>query len=1118
MKRFLLLLLTCVCATLGAWAEDSGYFGKNKTSTWETSGTTLSINVDERGDLALWGTYGDGTPSLTGLTKVVFTGTIYSKADDDLDNGGGSDGEALKKFKDLIVDLSGATMPTTTFWGQTGIVIGTSSEYPKNIIVPSAYASNPSSFPTLQSYGALASSYVNLYSINGSNLKAALGDFSNANIAGVKGSCTTLEVYNFSNGDLGSCGFTTIDFTNTTLTGSTTVPTGATVYVNTAAEKSYITGENVNVQVRFNGTATVAAGDNLGTNITSTLDGYEANNNLSNITTLNITGQLTEDDVTWLKTNENSLTGLTTLDLTGATFGAGVTKASVADAVPSTTTVLYPAQYTISDGCTVTIDMGKAVGDGLATILTQAKTALGSTSICTLIVNGPVSKDDLIAMGGTNMTEATRIDLSGATLATDASVDNIQVPTTLLSLVLPPNNTVSSTLANELDNKASNFEYVYSNSSDDGATVPTYVWIAKTGVMAHVFANESSLTSAVYLKVAAKSGVTLEAASVDLSQTGMANLQYLDVSESGLTTAAAPYYKAPHWNPYRIILPNGWSSNDMATFAANSNVGAIAAVYSYHGTTLKIMEIVDASYSQAALADPRIVKSGTTEVDVVSGYYDGNTYAQFGTNLLAALNNMGKPSFTVTTKDANNNDVVTTYTNTVGQSVKTISIETTSAAPNTLTFDNPSITTLKAENLVQNNAELNVSACSALTSLSVKGSNLKSVTASNNTSITSADFSGTAIATTTNFNGATKLATFTTTSESIFNGKVDLTSSALLDFTSEARFGGDINFNASSSLASIDLSGATFSNNASVIHVDEGSTEGETIISGLKKTAGIKVPSSFANTADTRIHPYDERYVSVASSTAADYKEEESNMTFHDKTTGDKYRYWYQGTSDNDGIVTIGTSSERRISSIISNHSALSSATHAKIKVVGPLTSADITSLQSLNCIALDLSEATYEGNETGVTIGTLLKASFSNTTDLGVHSNVKFIALPDSCTRDYILNEKALAGLKNSVYCVIAVNETSDGKDLTSYSFQSGSLQPAVVAFQNSSASEWTKILSTDENPTTKYFSSVSNFKKLKISGLINSYDLSQRAQALDADGHLVRRGEYRPDTYPDC
>ena len=826
--------------------------------------------------------------------------------------------------------------------------------------------------------------------------------------------------------------------------------------------------------------------------------------NISVTSNLTSTSDLTEDLTSSVIT---ALQGSSTIHIVGDPTACDLVYNYLVTTnnVPAANVTKTPTKDAIEyDDCTITINRDYTT-DSMATLLQTAHDYLAgltpAVTMCTIKIVGTVNNTDLSSLNNTSATGATRIDLSDATLATGASVGDIQVPTTLVSLVLPPGNEVSSTLATTLSS-ASNFEYVYSNSTDNGETTPTYVWIAKTGVMAHVFANESSLTSAVYLKVAAKSGVTLESTSVDLSQTGMNNLQYLDVSESGLTTAAAPYYKAPHYSAYRIILPNNWSGDDMATFAANQNVGAIAAVYSYSGTTLKILEITDNSYSPAALADPRIMRSSTTEVDVVSGYYNGNTYAQFGANLLAALNNMGNSSF----------EYVTGKQNTAGLNVRTICIETTSAAPNALTFTNPVITTLNLENLVQNNAELNVAACSALTTLNVRGSNLKSVTASGNTIVASADFSGTAIATTTDFSGATALATFTTTSESIFNGNVDLTSSALATFTSEARFGGNISFNASSSLASVDLSGAKFTSNSSVIHVDAETTEGEsnTIINSLQNSNAIQVPSSFEDNVATRIHPYNASYVSVASPVAEAYSITNTDMTFHDKEAGDNsdhYRYWYQGASESQKILTLGTSSSRTLASVLTDNSTtldLTNTTYAIIKVVGPLTSADITSLSSLNCIALDLSEATYGGSDAGVTIGTLLKSSFSNTTTLGVHSNVKFIALPDSCSRDFILNETALAGLKNSVYCVIAVNETSEGRDLTSYSFQSGSLQPAVVAFQNSAASGWTKILSTDQNPTTKYTSSVSNFKKLKISGLINSYDLSKGDQALDADGHL--------------
>ena len=152
--------------------------------------------------------------------------------------------------------------------------------------------------------------------------------------------------------------------------------------------------------------------------------------------------------------------------------------------------------------------------------------------------------------------------------------------------------------------------------------------------------------------------------------------------------------------------------------------------------------------------------------------------------------------------------------------------------------------------------------------------------------------------------------------------------------------------------------------------------------------------------------------------------------------------------------------------------------------------------LTSINTIALDLSEATFDA-----TALTALKNAFKNTSSLAVHSNVKFINLPGTCTRDDMLNAETLAGLANSVYCVMAVEDASNGKNLTSYSFQSGSLQPAVTIFENSSAQSWTSF------SKNVYTSSVSTFKNLKISGLINSYDLAgpvQNGAQLDADGHL--------------
>ena len=766
-----------------------------------------------------------------------------------------------------------------------------------------------------------------------------------------------------------------------------------------------------------------------------------------------------------------------------------------------------PIEYDSTNTCVITINRDYST-DTVEDLIGEAQNYLSdgdasTADICTIIINGTLSATDLSDLGCTNAAGVTRIDLSEATLASGASVDDIQVPTSLVSLVLPPNQTVKGTTLATTLSAVSSLQYAYSPTSDAGATVPDYIWVNQANGLNAAYKAETPLLTSIYIKVAANDN-TLTSTDMDMRNAnilgesgGLSNLAFLDLSEAGLTPAISATYKCPDNNGYtgyRIILPNNRTGDQMAIYAANPNVGSIAAVYSYTGTELNILEINDGSYSPAALADGRIMRSNTTQVNIVSGYHNGQTYAQFGTNLLAALNNMGNS---------------TSYPNSAGLGVRTISIETTSAAPNTLTFTNPVITTLNIDNLSQTNAQLNVDGCTALTTLDLTGSSLQSVDASI-TSLTTAVLSGTVISGATDFSGATALATFTTTDETSFGGALNLTSSALTSFTSAARFSGDITLNASSSLASINVSSATFTNTTSKIHIDESSTENSentAIINALKvnNTKTITLPTDFG--ASTRVHPYTEAadYIEEVAAVAAAVTYEASDMVFHDNNTNDgyytNYRYWYQGTSTNNQIATLGTSATRTLHDIIAGNSKitpavdanadLTSNTHVKIKVVGPLTANSLDSLKYLNCTTLDLSDAVIE---TG-----LLKTALAS--DI-LHANTKFLVLPDTCSREHIVNGTTLANLSN-VYSVIAVETTDAGRNLTSWSRVSGALQPAVVSALRSSAQSWTL---TPDNQTQRniYTSDVSNFKALKISGLINSYDLSKGGQKLDEGGHL--------------
>ena len=766
---------------------------------------------------------------------------------------------------------------------------------------------------------------------------------------------------------------------------------------------------------------------------------------------------------------------------------------------------------TVITGCNVTIDMNEANGKSLATLISEAKTEVvkTSTGICSLTINGPLASADITALNtamgsGGDLASIESLNLGGVTGMTQAQVDALAIPSTLTKLTIPANRVVGSTLATAASNNG-NIDYIYSPSSDaqrlgadkesqyDGTKnySPDYAWIVKQGGLATAFANEEPLRNSFYIKVA--SSVALNSTDVDFDGMGVnkpTNYLFLDFSGSNLTPAVAAQYKVTDDIGYRIILPNNWTGDQMAVFAANEHCGALAAVYSYSGTTLKIMEIDDLSYNTSALSNPRIMRSGTTEVDVISGFYNGVTYSQFGGNLLAALNQMGDPA------------------NTVGPSVKTIVIETGINVPSAITFTNPSVETIKLLGL-STYSGVNVNGCTSLNTLDLKGSAVSSVTASGLSTLTTVDLTTSVIYGAADFSGS-GITTLTTTDETNFNSTLNLTNTKLTSFATAARVVGDISLNGTTTLSSINVTATNFANTTSKIHIDKSTTEdaGNTdIIDNLEVsgTKTIKVPTGFD--AEHRIHPYTEAapYIEEASPVVDAATYAASDMVFHDKNAnndGDNYRYWYQGSGTANQIVTIGTSDKRTIHDIIagnnitgyevSAHTDLTSDAHAKIKVVGPLTANDIDSLKYLNATMIDLSDAVISEGvlQARIAAGDIL------------HANTKFLQLPDSCTREHVINGRVLENLSN-VYCVLAINQTEDGRDLTSWSRVAGALQPAVVMAGNHSANSWIK---TPDGSTNRniYTSDISNFKDLKISGLINSYDLSKANQQLNANGHL--------------
>ena len=566
--------------------------------------------------------------------------------------------------------------------------------------------------------------------------------------------------------------------------------------------------------------------------------------------------------------------------------------------------------YTVS-GCNVEINLTKAeAGQTLADLVAIAKTAMTTadpkqTNICTLTVTGELSANDLtVALSSSNMASATRIDLSGATLASGVSLTSLNIPSSLTSLVLPKDQTVSVGLASKLAD-ATYLMYAYSPSSDCTATGPNqadeknqstykyddskntiadYVWVNKAGGLAQALENEEQLRNSFYIKVA--SGVALTATDINFGAltNKPTNYLFLDLSESIMTPTVADSYTVEDDIPYRIILPNNWSNADLAHFQNNAKKGNLAAVYSYEDTKLNILVIEDNSYWGTALQNPRIVRTGTNAIDILPGAYTNNhefgTATTEGRGIITAINNANESIKSVYISIANTgNNAGTTYT-----------------------IANSNITYLSFEGIksaYNGGPTVNVTGCSSLQTLNLKDAILSGVIANGITSLTTVDMTGTTNSGTTNLSG-TGLRTFTTNSSTKLQGDINLMSTALTSLNTTAEIGtttggtGNILLNGCESLASITLGSAQFKNETSMIHIDKNTTENNDAIDALSRTETVGesqvavktifVPNGF--TSSSRIHPYEEvqNNVSEVAGSSANEDGDKCSITY-DATT-----------------------------------------------------------------------------------------------------------------------------------------------------------------------------------------------------------------------------------------
>ena len=354
------------------------------------------------------------------------------------------------------------------------------------------------------------------------------------------------------------------------------------------------------------------------------------------------------------------------------------------------------------------------------------------------------------ALSTTQMTNfGTLTGLKYLSLEADAgtNIGSLSLPSTLEGLALPASATPESSVTATMKS-VSSLKYIYAPYNDTqnaSQVVADYVWVCQAGGLWEAMEKESHLKTAVYVKIACNvaGGVQLNEDDgkfgnhgINASSENDYPWQYIDLSETYFGVAATNANTAPHSKSYRIILPNNLTGDHMAIFASkpesttSSNYGdgsrgyrgVIAAVYSYSGTTLNLMEITDASYHTNALNDSRIVRSGTTTVRVISGSYGGTTYSKFGQNLLAALNAADD------TPNDNTTNQITSATIAVGDGIYTSADAKVSSAT-TFSFSNTNLTSLTLDYIDNQYLTIDVSGCTALTNLQANETKLAGVTA-----------------------------------------------------------------------------------------------------------------------------------------------------------------------------------------------------------------------------------------------------------------------------------------------------------------------------------------------------------------------------------------------------
>lgn len=991
---------------------------------------------------------------------------------------------------------------------------------------------------------------------------------------------------------------TTLDVSNCTNSSGNVNITDSNLSTNVATVSlpgnEYITYNGTQATALENGALTIAIGNGSGeyASISSALSdtNLSALLNSGDVKHVVVTGELSAADLGDVHNIGNTYTGkVESIDLSGITKASAAEWSSITGSFGNANVLLPQGTgiTTLTDGNLFTVNnnvltakevVTSTFADGVE-YFSQKKNAsivvanLSGTSASTLLAlspvtavlsesngritpTGEVTSDVLSAMN--SITSATSFDFSEATFASGLSINDLTIPSSLTSLVLPNSFTTISDALRSKFAAASNLKYAYSPTSQnqtkaEQTTSPDLVWVNQPGGLNQAMINETKLMTGIYVKV--ESSVALNADDVNLSTNndGVTNhaindadatnwpWQFIDFSGANLQQDVCLSYTKPHSKAYRIIMPDGWSGDQLAIIASlgSDKYGSLAAVYSYTSQGfLQILETDDYNYNPTALGDGRIVRNGTKAIRVVSGTYGGQTYGTFGDY-----------------NDGSKNHLLEAI-NDAASSIEAVTITNTRTVQSSISIDNDNLIYIQIEGIhnANNSSEgpaLNVDDCAKLGTLNLINSVFASVDASvpataadgntpATTGLTTVNMTGTTVTGNADFSNS-PITTFTTNggdNGTWIMGNLDLTRTALTSFANSLKVGtantantGDIILN-ETPLNSLALNQVVFNYDSSKIIVrkskDSGSSDYSVLTGSLSSSNKIVVPAGFGGNdapkrLEDRIVPWISGTVEEQTYVAPAWAFSSTDMRLHtanQNNDGDNYVYWYTGDAQANKVLTITMTDDRRgkLSTILGsgegNANITSSIELVKVKITGPLASDDLDALNVLNTQILDLSEATLqkETSETYENDNTILGSSSA------INSYVKFLLLPTSMiatenfynttTKKFSIDYSALETSFPGLYSAIALTDynTSNAFDFVAYNKVAGTLQPATIAAGRGTLNGSQMIRGEEGNTRTAYYPVMSgNYdRSATIAGKINAYDLSYNAK-LDADGHLA-------------